>query len=357
MPQTAARSPLPALKAVADASRLRLLRLLDREELTVGELARCTGLPQSTVSRHVAALRRAGLVAERSEGVRSWLRLAAADEPGVAALLAAVMDLVRAADLESPEDLARLDAVLREREADREGFFDALADDWDALRRNLLGGRLAPPEVAALLVPGGLRVVDAGTGTGVLLPWLSELVGPEGEVVAVESAAKMARRAAKRAEGLGNVTVRRGRIEDLPVEDGWADAVLLSLSLGHTTDPGEAVARCVRALRPGGRLVVCDVEAHGDTTLVRHLGEGFAGFEPGRLEDMLRVSGLDGVRRVRLPADAANDTQENGNGHRGGRPQRGPRTTVLTPLFVVGTKNHETQPAGPRPRGDRRTET
>jgi ArsR family transcriptional regulator len=345
MTDTAAPSPLPALKAVADTSRLRLLRLLDREELTVGELERCTGLPQSTVSRHTAVLRRAGLVAERSEGVRSHLRLAESDAAGVSGLLAAVMELVRTADLEHPEDLARLEDVRREREAGREELFDSLADDWDALRANLLGGRMSPPEIASLLVPGGLRIVDAGAGTGVLLPWLAELAGPDGEVVAVESAAKMARKAAARVKHLPNVEVRRGRIEDLPVDDRWADAVLLSLSLGHTPDAAEAVARCVQALRPGGRLVICDVEGHGDATLVRHLGAGFAGFEPDRLEEMLRAAGLDGVRRVRLPADAdgnGNDTHPNGT--RGTR-TRAAKLPVLTPLLVVGT----------RPRRDRRT--
>ncbi len=340
-------SPLPTLKAVADTSRLRLLRLVDREELTVGELVRCTGLPQSTVSRHAAVLRRAGLLSERSEGVRSYLRLtdsAGAVDGAAGTLLRAVMGLVREADLGHPGDLERLDAVRRERETDREDFFDTLAGDWDALRAGLLGGRMSPPEIASLLVPDGLRIVDAGAGTGVLLPWLSALAGPGGEVVAVERAAQMARRAAARARGLRNVEVRRGRIEDLPVPDGWADAVLLSLSLGHTPDARQAAARCVRALRRGGRLIVCDVEAHGDEELVRHLGAGFAGFEPGRLEDILRAAGLVGVRRVEFPACAVGDGTKQADGNRAGRPSRGRRTPVLTPLLVVGT----------RPRRDRR---
>jgi SAM-dependent methyltransferase len=143
---------------------------------------------------------------------------------------------------------------------------------------------------------------------------------------------------------LGNVEVRRGLIEDLPIDDGWADAVLLSLSLGHTPDPGAAVARCVRALRPGGRLIICDVESHGDATLVRHLGDGFAGFEPGRLEQILRAAGLGGVRRVQLPADAATNGTEQNNGHRGGRPSRARGTQVLAPLFMVGTRVVDTRP-------------
>jgi len=255
----AVASPLTALKAVADPSRLRLLRLLDRDEFSVGELAGITDIAQSSVSRHLAVLRRAGLVVERAEGVRSYLSLARTPPGDVAPLVAAVMDLVRGSDLEHPEDLTRLDLVRAEREGDREALFDALADDWDALRDRLLGGRLAPPEIASLLVPGGLRIVDAGSGTGVLLPWLSALAGPDGEVIAVERSARMARRAEARAKHLGNVRVERGRIEELPVPDRWADRVVLCLALGHTKDPVVALRRCRRALRPGGQVVVCDV--------------------------------------------------------------------------------------------------
>jgi ArsR family transcriptional regulator len=324
--------PLPALKAVADPGRLRLLRLLDEDELTVGELARCTGMPQSSVSRHLAVLRRASLVGERSEGVRAYAYLVTEPPAEVAPLLSALLDLVRRNGAEHAADLERLEALRREREGGREAVFDALADDWDALRAQLLGGHLAPPELASLLLPAGMRIVDAGAGTGVLLPWLSALAGPDGRVIAVESSAAMVRRAKRRAAGLGNVDVRRGRIEELPVEAGWADAVLLSLSLGHLGDPAHALRSCVAALRPGGRLAVADVVTHGDKTLVRRLGRGFAGFAPARLAELLQRAGLTGVRRVDLPAPADHDDEHNGASRRA----RTLDIRPLEPLFVVG---------------------
>lgn len=335
--------PLPLLKAVADPSRLRLLRLLDLEELNVGELARCTDLRQSSVSRHLAPLRAAGLVEERSEGVRTYLSLA---EPngGSQPLVDAVLDLVRGGALGDPEDLRRLEAVRRDRSGSREEFFDDLADDWDALRHELLGGRLAPPEIASLLVPEGLRVVDAGTGTGVLLPWLSALVGPSGSVIAVERSAAMAKRARARAKSLGNVEVRRGQIEDLPVDDGWADALVLSLALGHTKDPAGTLARACRALRPGGRLVVADVEPHGDAALVRSLGRGFAGLAPDALAAAMEAAGLTDVRRVELPAGPSSEHEQT-NGARTARAYRVPR---LTPLFAVGVVPETKQRRKPR---------
>ena len=141
-------APLAALRATADLSRLRLLRLLDREELNVGELAQVTAMTQSSVSRHVAALRAAGLVEERAEGVRTYLRVASSPPPQNAALLSAVLASVRAEGFGHADDLARLERLRRERDVNRESFFDALAADWDVLRAELLPGRLSAPEIA-----------------------------------------------------------------------------------------------------------------------------------------------------------------------------------------------------------------
>lgn len=322
--------PLPVLRAVADPSRLRLLRLLDRGELAVGELARAAALTQSGASRHVAALREAGLVEERAEGVRTYVRLAPPEERTAAPVVEAVLAQVRSPSFGHDDDLSRLDAVLRAREAGRADVFDALAADWDALRARLLGGALGATEVASLLAPEGLRVVDAGSGTGVHLPWLSEVVGPEGRVIAVERSAEMARRARARVVGRANVEVRRGRIEELPVEDGWADALVLSLSLGQTADPAATLARCVRAVRAGGRVVVADVEAHGDRTLTERLGRGFAGFAPDALLALMRGAGLARVRRVAAPEPSPSNPNRSGRGPR-------PRIPRLTPLLAVGT--------------------
>ncbi|MCE9636733.1 MAG: metalloregulator ArsR/SmtB family transcription factor [Planctomycetes bacterium] len=328
---SAAPDILRALEALAEPSRLRLLRLLDREEMSVGELAECTGLPQSSVSRHLAALRAAGFVEERAEGVRTLVRRASTPPVSTAALIAPVLDAVRAGDFGHDEDLSALERLRRARTADREALFDSLAGDWDALREELLGGRPGAAELGALFLPRGLRIVDAGTGTGVHLPWLAELAGPEGLVVGVERSGAMAVRARERAKGLANVEVRRGRIEDLPVDDAWADVVLLSLSLGHVDDAEVALRRCARALRPGGRLVVADVERHADAALVARLGPGFRGFDAAELLATMTRAGLEGPRRV-VFAGMHSRSDEGA-----ARVARRRNITPLTPLFCVGT--------------------
>jgi ArsR family transcriptional regulator len=320
--------PLPALRAAADPSRLRLLRLLDLTELNVGELASATDMTQSSVSRHVATLRDAGFVEERSEGVRTYLRVASEPPAGAAALLGVVLAAVRDPEFGHAEDLERLERVRREREGEREALFDDLAADWDALRGELLGGHLSAPQIASLLVPPGLRIVDAGAGTGASLPWFSAVAGPEGLVVAVERSAAMAARARERAADLANVEVRRGRIEELPVPDRWADALVLSLALRQTADPVAALVRCARAVKPGGRVVVADVLAHGDTTLVERLGRGFAGFTRDDLVATMSAAGLESVRSIPAPAPS--------HEHNGARTPRARSIPRLVPLLAVG---------------------
>lgn len=330
-PNAAPAAPelLRALEALAEPSRLRLLRLLDREELSVGELARCTEMPQSSVSRHLAALRAAGFVVERTEGVRTLARRAETAPPGSEGLVASVLESIRSPTYGHDDDVAALERLRRARTADRGAMFDELAGDWDALRGELLGGRPTTPELGALFLPRALRIVDAGSGTGVHLPRLAALAGPEGSVIAVERSAAMAARARERAKDLGNVEVRRGRIEDLPVEDGWADVVLLSLSLGHTDDAETALRRCVRAARPGGRVVVADVEPHGDAALVDRLGDGFRGFDAAELLATMTRAGLEGARRV-VHEETPDDSRPRApRGRSRGR-------TALTPLFCVG---------------------
>jgi ArsR family transcriptional regulator len=323
-----AAHPLTALRAAADPSRLRLLRLLDLAELNVGELAAATAMTQSSVSRHLAMLRAAGLVEERTEGVRTYVRAASSPPRESAALAAAVLAAVRDESFGHADDVARLERIRSEREASHAKMFDSLAADWDGLREELLGGRLSPPEIASLLAPVGMRLVDAGSGTGAALPWLSAVAGPDGQVVAVARSAAMVARAKARAASLANVEVRRGRIEELPVPDGWADGLVLSLSLRQTADPVAVLKRCARAVRPGGRIVVADVAAHGDATLVERLGRGFAGFAEDELAETMRDAGLDGVRVVAAPA-AHHET----NGVRTPRTRTIPK---LTPLLAVG---------------------
>jgi len=172
-----ARDPVQTLQAVSDPTRLRLLRLLMREEMNVQELVTVLELRQPSVSRHLAVLRDAGWVDQRREGTFSWYRAAITADPALQAAVAQLADQLAPAR----GDDGRLGAVIAEREARGRELFAGVADHWDRIRQQYEHPDLQIGVVAAL-VPRGLRVVDVGTGSGALLPLLA---GSGAEVVAV----------------------------------------------------------------------------------------------------------------------------------------------------------------------------
>lgn len=274
------------LGALADPTRLRLLHLLERQELGVAELCEVVRLPQSTVSRHLKVLAGQGFLASRREGTAHLYRLA--EEPGASA-----RRLWRAARSESlgwpavAQDRLRLERRLEARRGEAQRFFAGAAAEWDRLRAELYGRAFGEAALLALLPPGW-TVADLGCGTGAvsaaLAPWV-------GRVVGVDQSPAMLRAAARRTAGLGNVELRRGGLEALPLRDGECDAALLVLTLTYLADPRPALVEAARAVRPGGRLSVVDLLAHGDESFRRRLGQASLGFEPARLEALLAEAG------------------------------------------------------------------
>lgn len=295
-----ASAPIRLLKAAADVSRLRLLRLLARAELNVGELVEATGMGQSSVSRHLAVLREADILAERQDGPRAYSRLSDRLPPESEPLLRALRAFVAAPEFGYEDDLSGLERVLRSRSDRRTAAFDRLAGDWDAVRDELLGGALAAGEVCSLLLPAGGRWVDIGAGTGLLIPWLAALAGPDGEVVAVDAAGAMVESARERvaALGLDNARVEPADMSALPLPDDWADGAVFSLSLGHADDVLEALREAARVTRPGGTVAVADVIAHDHAEVVEALGDGFRGFEPAVLRSRMKQAGLVDIRDI-----------------------------------------------------------
>lgn len=281
------------LTALGDRTRLRLLRVLERQELTVAELCEVLQLPQSTVSRHLRVLADHGWLSSRPEGTSRYYRFhRAAVEPAQAKLWTAI-----ATDLVDGADDRRLPAVLAERHARARAFFATAASGWDRLRRDLFGDR------GMLLAIGGLldaswTVGDLGCGTGqtlaALAPWVERAVG-------VDSSPEMLAAARERVGGARNVELRQGELESLPVADGELDAAIMVLVLHYLPAPERALLEVARALRPGGRLLVVDLLPHEREELREQMGHVWLGFEPAALGDRLAAAGFEGTRTVTLP--------------------------------------------------------
>lgn len=289
------------LAVLSEPIRARILRVLEQEELGVGELCRVLQLPQSTVSRHLKVLLVHGWLHRRTEGPSARVSLAADTLDSEAAR---VWPLVRddaGSALTAAEDLARLVSVLAQREVDSKAFFGRVAARWDALRDELFGQAFTLPTLLSL-VPPDWTVVDLGCGTGETVARLAPVVR---RVIGVDQEANMLDAARARVAGHDNVELLAGDLGALALPDACADAALLLLVLHHLPDPAAALTEARRVLRPGGLVVVLDMVAHDRDEYRQTMGHRHLGFTPEAARGHAAAAGLTVLDLARLPPDPA----------------------------------------------------
>jgi ArsR family transcriptional regulator len=279
-------SILKTLRAAADPTRLRILLLLQAEELSVAELQEILTLGQSTISTHLAQLRQAGLVEDRRTGKSSLYRLLAADGSGMLASL-----LAQAAK-ETPEaaaDQSAMRRVVRKRQERMRTFFDAMAG---RLGKDYVPGKSWKSIVVALmhLLPP-LMVADLGAGDG---NFSFLLAARAKAVISVDNSEKMLEVAREHAtkHGVQNVEFRQGDMEELPIDDGSVEVAFFSQSLHHALHPARALAEAYRILQPGGRVVVLDLAKHRFEEARELYADEWLGFGEAELEQMLLEAGF-----------------------------------------------------------------
>jgi ubiquinone/menaquinone biosynthesis C-methylase UbiE/biotin operon repressor len=281
-------SILKSLRVLADTNRLRLLLLLEREELSVAELQEILSTGQSRISTHLAQLKQAGLVEDRKQGKNSLYRLKDRQ-------LVDLLDLLHAAGSEIPEaagDLKALQLVLEKRRDKVRGYFDELAGkfgrdfvpgrSWKGLAETLL--QLMPPMV----------IGDLGAGEGTF----SQLLAQRAErVIAVDNSAKMVEFGAKlaRENGLANLEYRLGDLESPPIEEATLDLAFFSQSLHHAMHPQQAVHAAYRLLKPGGRIVILDLKRHSFEQAREMYADTWLGFSEVDLRVFLEEAGFSRV--------------------------------------------------------------
>ena len=289
-PQSPARPDalLAWMGSLADPTRLRILRVLEREELSVLELCEVLKLPQSTVSRHLKTLGDQGWVASRREGTQAFYRAAPHAEPGAQRL----WKLARA-ELDGwpavEQDGLRLEARLEARRSEAQSFFAGAAAEWDRVRSEVYGREF---ELAVLrsLVPPDWTVADLGCGTGA---FTAELARSGARVVGVDQSAAMLKLARRAIRELPNVELHQASLERLPLPDRSCDAALLLLVLSYVAAVEPVLREAHRILSPGGRLVIVDAYPHADESFRRRLGQARPGIDPLGLADALAALGLE----------------------------------------------------------------
>lgn len=274
------------LKVFADATRVRLLALLAREELTVAELSSITRLAQPRVSTHLARLKEAGLVRDRRAGVSAYYRFdEEALDPAQQALWAMLRD--GSDDPLLRQDAERVPTVLAARASDQ-NWADAVAGDmerhyspgrtWEALARSAL----------PLMEAGD--VLDIASGDGVL----AELIAPHARrYVCLDASSKVVLAASERLRRLGNVEVHEGDMHALPFDEAHFDLVVLMHALTYADEPAKAVAEAARVLRPGGRLLLTSLAKHEHRGVVEAYGHVNLGFADKDLQRFVTRAGLE----------------------------------------------------------------
>jgi len=289
---------LPAFKALADETRLRLLAVLGHYEMNVGELVDIFEMGQSRVSRHLKILSDCGLVTYRRDGL--WVFYGAARQGQGRAVLDAVAPLLDN-DPVFARDKARAQDMIRERDAATKRFFDAIAGDWEGLKREILGEFNIATQIVQRM-PACEVAVDLGCGTGDLL---EALLGKASTVIGVDGSAKMLDVARRRFANKSNaVSLRIGELEHLPVRNAEAGFAVMSMALHHLSEPAAALREAGRVLASGGRLVVVDFEKHNNETLRFEYGDRWLGFTADELSDWLAAAGLTPVKTSRFPVNA-----------------------------------------------------
>lgn len=296
---TAANQLPTLLRVLSDPVRLRILGLLELEELSVGELSRALGLAQSRVSNHLRVLREQELLTERHAGTSTFLRLALRADTGngradFATRLWSTLREGLAALPEHDSDRMRLAEVIGARAEKSRDFFDRVAGEWDKLGTAFQSGQARQRAVASLLPPG-LVLADLGCGTGYLA---RALVGLAGRLVCVDRSQRMLdearRRLAKLPRGT-EVEFRAGELDALPIADDEVDGALAGMVLHHLADLDAALAEMFRIVRPGGTAVVLELAPHKEAWMHAELADRHLGLESSDVAEAFRRAGFEGV--------------------------------------------------------------
>ena len=285
-------STINFLRTVADPTRLRLMLLLECDELSVAELQEILSMGQSRISSHLAQLKRAGAVTDRRAGKKVYYGLNNSQGNGTRAR---AQELVHAMAREIPEtkrDRTALKLALRKRQDKAREYFDELAGkfgrsyvpgrSWEALAHTLI-----------TLLPA-MTVADLGAGEGTLSQLLAKTAR---KVIAVDNSPKMVAFASQLAKkhGLKNLEYRLGDMQDPPIAKNNVDLVIFSQALHHATRPERAIGHAHSILRKNGRIVILDLLSHRFERARELYADHWLGFSEVQLHEFLENTGFKNI--------------------------------------------------------------
>ncbi len=279
------------LKILSDPTRVRLLALLQQEELAVAELQEILGMAQSRISSQLALLRQSELVIDRREGKKAFYSLHPSIPARQLSLVRAACDAV-ADQPELADDSANLERILTRRRQQSEAYFNFIAGK---LGKNYCPGRSweAIGHLALRLTPA-ITIADLGAGEGLI----SQLLARRAERVwCIDNSPRMVEVGTELAakNGFANLAYKLGDIEAVPLPDVSVDLAILSQALHHAQHPQKAVSEAFRILKPGGQILVLDLKAHTFEKARELYADVWLGFKESELHRFLQKAGFQQV--------------------------------------------------------------
>ncbi len=274
------------LKALADQTRARLSYILLFHELSVNEIVTIMDMGQSRISRHLKILTDAGILKCRRDGV--WAFYSTADY-GSGKKIIHALSPVMGLDPVLSADLKKTDRIVEKRKKNTANFFNNMASEWDAMKKELLGGFDINDAITELM-ENCSTALDLGCGTGELMcsisPYSENLIG-------VDCSTEMLVQAETRLKEKNlDADLRLGELEHLPMRDNESDTAIVSMVLHHLTNPDEGIKEVSRVLKSGGSFILADFAKHEMERLRNDYGDRWLGFSEDYIEETLKKNGF-----------------------------------------------------------------
>lgn len=281
-------------KALADKTRLRIFYILTSHELNVNEIIDVMEMGQSRISRHLKILAESGLISWRQDGL--WSFYTAKDD----VLTKQFISLLKQSshmDDECISDQKRAKRVLEERRNTSKRFFNRIANDWDRLKKDILGD----VDLTKLICDKAIlckSAADLGCGTGGLLFTLKEKAEV---VIGVDNSPKMLELARKRLKSTEqNVEFRLGEMEHLPLRDAEVDLAVVNMVLHHMASPAIGIGEVHRVLKPSGMFILADFDKHRNESLRKTYGDHWLGLKEQDVKKWLSDAGFEIIESTQI---------------------------------------------------------
>ena len=291
---------LQGLRAAAEPTRLRILILCQKAELTVSDLTQILEQSQPRVSRHLKLMVEAGLLERFREGQWAFYRVAE-DGSSPSRLAAALVDLIPDGEATVRRDLNRLAEVKDVRAEAAARYFQRNAAQWDEIRKLHVDDAEVEAALRRLVPPASVgELLDIGTGTGRMIEVFADRYT---RALGIDRSHEMLTVARNRLDrdGVANWQVRQADMYALPVSEDTFDTATLHMVLHYAEHPGEVVAEAARPLRPGGQLIAIDFAPHQNEALRSEHAHRRLGFTDTEVQRWYESAGLEAVGMEHLP--------------------------------------------------------